>query len=391
MNEKIAPQKFPILFLGSQIAVGGAQHLLLSKSRWFHERGYPVIAAFFYDKEGLYDLWRRESPFPLINLQGWNKKRSPINVFRLLRALFRLYWLIRENRFTVVETFTHQSNLLGLPLAWAAGVPVRFASHHGRVANFPPWLIGVHSGIVNLGIATGMIAVSTRMCELAVKEEGIKPDRITVIPNGIDISTEVLLDEQERLSYRQSLGVSPGDFLILSVGRLVHPKGHRYLLEAMPGVLKRFPHTVLVIAGDGPLRESLEAEAQTLQIEQSVRFAGSRKDVPRLLRLADCFVMASLSEGLPVALLEAMWAGLPVIATNAEGIGEVIVDGENGLLVPTADSSALGQAIQRIMSDEALRERLGREGKAQVANKFSIDHMCKQYESLFLQKSEVNA
>lgn len=390
MNEKIAPQKFPIMFLGSQIAVGGAQHLLLSKSRWFHERGYPVIAAFFYDKEGLYDLWREEAPFPLINLQGWSKKRSPVNVFRLLRALFRLYFLIRENRFTVVETFTHHANLLGLPVAWAARVPVRFASHHGHVVNFPSWLIGIHSGIVNLGIATGMIAVSTQMCELAVKEEGIKPERITVIPNGIDISNEVVLDEEERHFYRQELGVNPEDFLVLNVGRLVPPKGHHYLLEAMPEVLKRYPQTVLVMAGDGPLREGLEAKAQALQIGQSVRFAGSRNDVPRLLGLADCFVMSSLSEGLPVALLEAMWAGLPVIATNAAGIGEVIADSENGLLVPTADSKALGQAIQRLISDEVLRERLGREGKIQVANKFSIDHMCKQYESLFLQKFEVN-
>jgi glycosyltransferase involved in cell wall biosynthesis len=160
------------------------------------------------------------------------------------------------------------------------------------------------------------------------------------------------------------------------------------LLEAMAEVLKQFPNTALVIAGDGPLRAFLEDKARAMDIEASVHFAGNRGDVPCLLSIADCFVLSSLWEGLPIALLEAMRAGLPIIATNVDGTREVIENGVNGLLVPAADVKNLAHSIIRLMSDDVLRQRIGMEGRAEVLREYGYDRMCEEYRALFQRELE---
>lgn len=388
MTAAVHQEKPSILFLGSQMATGGAQHLLLEQARWFHQRGHRVVAAYFYDKEGHYEVWREQAPYPLINLNGWRKEKSLVNGLRLTRALIQLYFFLKKEKFTVVETFTHSANILGLPLAWAAKIPVRIASHHGRFEGLTSLQERFHRVIINSGLATRMVAVSSCVAELATEKEHINPNKITVIRNGIDMSVEVNLDEEERISLRQSLGVGTKDFLIITVGRLVNQKGHVYLLEAMAEVIKHFPHTKLVIAGNGPLQATLVAKARTLQIEKSVHFAGNRGDVPYLLSIGDCFVLSSLWEGLPIALLEAMRAGLAIIATKVEGITEVITDGINGLLVPAADARALAQSIMRIISDDVARERIGRQGRTEVMRTYSYERMCEEYATLFQRELE---
>jgi glycosyltransferase involved in cell wall biosynthesis len=180
----------------------------------------------------------------------------------------------------------------------------------------------------------------------------------------------------------------PEGLLVLSVGRLTEQKGHVYLLEAIPAILEQFPDTIFAVAGDGPLRADLEARAKRLGIAKSVRLLGTRFDVPELLQMAHIFVLPSLWEGLPIALLEAMGAGLPVVATRVEGVEEVIVDGENGLLLPPADPEALKIALLRLLAQSDLRENLGAAGLTLVQRTFSLDRMGKRYEDLFLQLLE---
>ena len=383
MTEHNDSDKHSVLFLGSQIAIGGAQRILLLQARWFQEQGYQVKVAYFYDNEGLFESWRDESPFPIINLEGWRKGRDLFNIFRLPYALVRLSILLLKEKFTIVETFTHHANLLGLPLAWATRVPVRFASHHGRVENFSPWMERFHSWIINTRITTGLVAVSKRVREFAIVDEGIDPDKITVISNGIDLPLEINLSDKEHISLRQSLGVKPGDNLILNVGRLSQPKGHNFLIEAIPEVLEHYPNTVFVIAGDGYLRPTLEIKANELCVQDNVRFLGTRTDVPELMSIADLFILPSTREGLPIVILEALRAKLPVIATEVEGVEEIILDGENGLLVPPGNSKALSAATIKLLSNENFRNHIGSAGEQLVQEKYSVDRMCKKYEALF--------
>ena len=377
-----------VLFLASQMATGGAQNVLFSQAGWFSEQGYRCIIVFFYDREGLHHKWQSTSPVPVINLEAWTKEKSIVNGFRLLRALGRLYRLLLEEKFSVIETFTHHANILGLPLAWAAKVPVRLASHHGLVENFPPFLESIHSWIINQNITTNMVVVSQRVMKQAIEDEGIDPDKITVIPNGIDLPMTTELGWNDQLSLRQSLKVKPEANMLLTVGRLSTSKGHVYLLDAIPKVLRVFPNTVFVIAGGGPLLRDLEKKAYEIGIAEYVRFLGFRTDIANLLSIADAFVLPSIWEGLPIALLEAMGSGLPVIATKVAGVDEVIIDTHNGLLVPPADPNALSDAIIQLLSDNRLRERLGSAGEVLVKEKYTVEKMCRKYEALFRAEQE---
>lgn len=364
-----------ILFLGSQMAVGGAQRVLLMQAKWFHERGYRVTAAFFYDKEGLQQQWASEFPFPVIDI-GVRKGNSGIG--QAVKALFQFIGFLRRESFDIIEAFTPHSNLLGLPLAWLAGIPVRVASHHGIIENIPRWMERLHGWMVNSWIVTSLVAVSSRVYQHATQNEGVREANVEMIPNGVKIPKEPF-DPQ---AVRQELGVEK--FLILSVGRITGQKGHAYLLAAIPDVLSAHPKAVFAIVGDGPLLPDLKRQADDLGIASAVRFLGRREDVYRLLSAADVFVLPSISEGMPMALLEALGMGAAVIATNLEGIADVVRDGEHGLLVSPAAVKSLSASLRRVLDDAGMRGRLSSNGRQLVLERYTVDRMCEAYERLFL-------
>ena len=376
-------KKVSILFLGSQMATGGGQEILFSQASWFEAQGYRVMAAFFYDREDLYPQWQTRCEFPLLDLQSWKQGGGWRNLFRLMRGLVRLYRLIRKERFDIVETFTHHANLLGMPVAWLAGARGRVATHHGRVENFSPPLVYLHRQVINQGIATDLVVVSKQVQQVAIEQERIRPERITIITNGINTLPVTPLSEAEKVSLRQSLRVGTSDLLLLTVARLQPQKGHTYLLDAIPRILQAVPQALFVFAGDGPLCEELQAKAHALSVEHAVRFIGVYTEIPQLLQTADVFVLPSLWEGLPVAMLEAMLAGIPVVASQVEGVEEVIQNDENGLLVPPGDPEALSRALIQLLQDRSAQEKLGAAGKATVEKEYTAERMCRSYEELF--------
>ena len=381
-KEQKSGGKPKILFLGSQMATGGAQRILLDQAEWFCQQGYPVTVAFFYDQEGVHQAWQKAYPFPIINLNFYppGKQTNPL---RLLTGLPRLYRFLRHNRFEIVETFTHHANLLALPLAWLRRIPVRVASHHGRVANFPPWQDRLHAWVISSAITTCMVAVSEQVSFSAAREENIRADKIIVIYNGIRLLPSQPINAACRAALSAELGLKPGMHLVCSVGRLMEQKGYCFLLEAIPRIIQEYPGTVFAIAGGGPLLKELQEQAQTLDITASVLFLGIRPDVADLLSLADIFVLPSLWEGLPIALLEAMGAGVPAIASQVDGVLEIIVHNQTGLLVPPAEADALSQAILRLLGEPELRVNLSAQGKALVEKEFTQDQMCTRYRNLF--------
>ncbi len=369
-------KKLSILLLGTQMATGGAQKVLLDQANWFHVRGYQVTAAFFYDRDGLHEKWKDSFPFPIVNLnafqKGWGTLQNGVSIFR---GLWRLWSLLRHEKFDAIETFTHDSNMLALPLAWAARVPVRIATHHGIVAGISPWREKLHAWMVNHNIAHCIVAVSA-MTRQKLIDEGIQAERIVVIPNGI---MPVQVEGVNRAEVRQAAGLRAEDPFLLAVGRLVYSKAHEILIAAMPAVLERFPAAKVGICGDGILHSKLEEQIQSLGLSDSVKLFGHSDDVEKFLASADVFVMPSLWEGLPIALLEAMSAGLPVIATKVEGVEELITEGEHGLLVPTGNTSALTEAILKLLANPQLCRKMGAASKAKVLVFYTADQMCERY------------
>ena len=358
------------------MAIGGAQKVLLDQARWFHDRGHKVTAVFFYDKQGLQGKWQARLPFPVLTLSKIGRGGELIGkASGLIVGLIRLWRLLRRDKFDVIEAFTYDSNLLALPLAWLGGIPVRVATHHGIIEGFPRPLERLHAGIINAGIASVLVCVSNKTLEQAA-QVGVHRDRMVVIPNGIPAMDS---KADERLSTRQEIGLAEGDVLLLSVGRLVYQKGHEFLVSAMGLVSRACPPAKVAICGEGLLRSQLEAQISVLGLADSVKLLGNRNDIERFLESADIFVLPSRWEGLPVALLEAMGMGLPVVATAVEGVEEVVQDHVQGLLVPPEEVEALASALVKLATQPETRRKMGEAARKRIAESYTIDIMCENY------------
>src|SRR5688572_25317077 len=172
-----------ILLLGSQIATGGAQKILLDQARWFHDHGHKITVVFFYDRDGLLDIWKESLNVPLYNLDVFKRDSGFLGKGLLfLRGMGWLWTILRREKFDAAITYTHDSNMLGLPLAWLAGVPVRVGTHLGAIRGIPKWREKIHAILVNIGCIQTLVAASKGAQQNAV-QEGVLPAKIVVIPN----------------------------------------------------------------------------------------------------------------------------------------------------------------------------------------------------------------
>ena len=372
--------KINILLLGTQMAVGGAQRVLLDQADWFHAQGHRVAAAFFYDRDGLHQSWQKGRSYPLHNLEAFRPGAGPLNQMTyFLRGLRSLWRLLRIEHFDVIETFTLHSNIPGMVLSWLAGVPVRMATHHGKVGNVSPWQEKLHLLVIGK-FASIIVAVSTEVRD-RLTLAGIASQRIIMIPNGIRIS---ITSRTEGTKLRKSLGLRRSQIVLISVGRLVYQKAHSVLVNAMQVIVAQQQQVVLYIAGEGPLRHDLEQQIETLGLGNQIYLLGNRSDVAALLSISDIFVLPSRWEGLPMALLEAMGTGMPVVATQVEGVNEVLKQNIHGFLVPPEDSDALVRALLELINHPQLRIKMGREGRKRIEESYTSDIMCEKYLNVML-------
>ena len=196
------------------------------------------------------------------------------------------------------------------------------------------------------------------------------PAAIVTIANGLDL----------KRAPRTRTGGSP---LVTTVANLRPGKGHEILIDAAAEVARRIPGVTFGLIGDGSRRAELEHYAASRGLSGVVRFEGHRSNVKEILANSDVFAFPSFMEASPNAVMEAMAAGIPVVATNVGGIPEVIVHGESGLLVPPADSRSLAEALVRVLSDSSMATRLGAAGRATVESRFGFERMVGEFEALY--------
>jgi glycosyltransferase involved in cell wall biosynthesis len=214
-------------------------------------------------------------------------------------------------------------------------------------------------------------------------QAGLSREQLCVIDNGINpynYSTR-----QPASGLRSSLGLKHDAVLIGTVAALTKEKGHSYLLEAIPEVVSRFPEAVFLFVGDGPERKKLERIAKELNVSKNTVFTGIRDDVPEILATLSAFVLPSLSEGLPIALLEAQAAQVPTVATCVGAIPRVIDDKTTGILVPPKSSSALSEAICGVLEDPQSASLMTSKGFKRLCENFSSKAMTGRYISLYQQ------
>ncbi|MGS2724301.1 glycosyltransferase [Porticoccus sp. GXU_MW_L64] len=231
---------------------------------------------------------------------------------------------------------------------------------------------------------TDMVAVSEDIkSELNVKL-GIPLNRIKYIANGVDVN-KYRLDRERRNETRSMLGLSESQIMILAVGNLYPVKGHQYLLEAI-SLLGEGHEVRVFIAGRGDCEDALLCQIEDLELDGKVTLLGFREDVSRLLEASDVFCMPSVSEGMPLSILEAMAASKPVISTNVGGVGEVIDDGVTGFLVPPKSSVELAEAIKKLVNFSDKQDDFGKRGFLKIKQEFDIKLMLDKYIKLYCYK-----
>lgn len=303
-----------------------------------------------------------------------------------LRALWHLVRLLREEQPHIVHTHTSKAGVLGRLAAWITGVPVIVHTPHGHVfyGHFGSIFSWVFLQIERaLAWITDVLIALTAAEKAEHLEGGVGwADRFAVIPSGIDIDRFKQVRKAGKVM-PEWFDCPPDAIIIGSIGWLTDIKGHRFLVDAVARLKQEHPHLHLVILGSGGQYEALLHQARSAGISQSVHLVGHREDVERALAGMDGFVLPSLNEGMGRALIEAMAAGLPVIASRVGGIPALIEDEKNGLLVPAGDSLALAVAVRRILSDPLWAHTLGQNAMQSIGTAYGVPAMVRAIESIY--------
>lgn len=232
-----------------------------------------------------------------------------------------------------------------------------------------------------------VVAVGNSVRQALIANEGIPARRIQVIHNGITLCDRPA-EPQERMEIRAELGANDHHFVVFQVARLDPIKDHLTALHVVKKVVAKFPNLRLIIVGAGPERETIEAAISELQIQEFVRLLGERRDIPRLLSGGDAFLLTSLSEGIPVTIIEAMGARLAVVSTDVGGVREVVECGVTGLLAKVGDVVGLATQLERLMVDTPLRIGLGSAGRSHAERNFSEEQMHAAYSETYCEMAK---
>ncbi len=364
-------RRIKVLHLLATMPVGGAEDLVAALVKGLDPERFAGACACI-GPPGPVGEELAAAGYPVASL-GLDLKRTPAR--RLVAAVRRL---LKEARPDILHTHLYHPNLYGRLAALGLGLPVVASVHN----SYPR--VKMHRRLWNFLLArfTDRVLVGSSQVWEDVRRYDRVPERLLkLLPYGIPMGElETRLTKGQA---REHLGV--GGFVVGAVGRLEEQKGHGYLLAALPELQRGIPDLTVLLVGDGRRRQTLERQARELGVEAVVRFLGTRRDLPVIYRALDVFVQPSLWEGLPLALLKAMGAGLPVVATRVSGACEVIEDGVNGRLVAAASTPELAGAVLQLYRDPETRQRLGERARATVAARYSQEAMLRDLENLYLE------
>jgi glycosyltransferase involved in cell wall biosynthesis len=348
---------------------GGAEMMLLQLAEELRRRGHYVLHVGPANGAGWLSRRFREEGFDSATFsQRWSLDPACV------RGLTRLF---RQHGIDVVHSHEFAMAVYGAAAAGSVGAPHVITMHGGRYyaerwrrRAALRWAARRSTALVAVSRATG--------AELA-RTLGLDAGEIMIVPNGIPFRSG------NRMILRRELGVLPNELLIVAVGNLYPVKGHAVLLRALAGLVHDAPATPwrLAIAGRGEAEAALRSFASEAGIADRVHLLGFRTDVADILAAADVFVMPSLSEGLPLALVEAMSASLPIVASDVGGIPEVVERDAEALLTPPDDAGAIAEALARLLADADMRAALGAAAGRRALRDFGVERMGDAYERLY--------
>ncbi len=350
-------------------AWGGGSVVVLAITRALIARGDQVWVIALDDETA---EKFREAGAVAVRTPMWFRPISPLDIVPLIS----LWWLCLRRRFHLVVTHTSKGGFLGRIAARLAGVPNIVHHIHGFAFHMstPPIKVRFYAVLERIAgrCCDLLVTVGEQHRRTAIRLGLKPPDRIRTVLNGIDLTRFLNVD---RAAARRTLGFHDGDVVLGSNGRLSDEKGFDFMIRAMPAILARHPNARLVIAGAGPAEAELRTLIGELNLDGRVAVLGFRRDIPELLAAFDVFVHSSLREGLSISLIEAMAAGLPIVASRIWGNMEMIESGVNGLLAPPSDAPAIAEAVCSLLDDPARARRLAATARRDALRRFTEDRM----------------
>lgn len=366
-------KKTRILHIIESGGPGGAETVLLNIVNHLDRSKYHSIVALL--RRGWLQKMLKKNSISTILL---NSDRSYDVGF-----LLRLWRTIKEHRIDLVHSHLPDINLYSCLAGFAAGVPV-VTTYHGRITSRRKSISpdGLKYSLIRK-LSTRIVAVSDWLKDDLVQSAGFPPRRLKRIYNGVDWKRfDPAFDS---LAKRKELQIASDEKVVGMVANLRPAKAYQYFVRAAAIIAENAPKVKFLIIGEEEdrLRERVTKEVEALGLADKVILLGFREDVPELLRLLDVFVLSSVSEGLSIATIEAMAAGVPVVVTRSGGPQELVVDGRTGFLVPPKDQRSLAERTLLLLNNRKLATSMGKEAQAQVRTKFSTDMMIGNYETLY--------
>jgi glycosyltransferase involved in cell wall biosynthesis len=364
-----------VLHLITRLPIGGAERMLLGVLRNLDATRFDSIVCCIQDRGELADevesLGIPVRALGLMQRGGFDQRVIPA-----------LRHLIREQKVELLHSHLYHANLYGRLAAWRAGIPIIASVHNTYTRR--KW----HRHMINGLLARFTFRITAGSADVErdiVRYDRVAPEKVARLANCIDLDR--VMTSLSPTAAKQRLGFEPVDLVIATVGRMEEQKGHAFLLDAFASLLQT-PELEgmplrLVVVGDGRLKSAMEQRAADLGIATACRFPGSIKDLADVYRAIDVFVMPSLWEGLSLAMLEAMAAGLPMVATDVGGVRDVLGDNMRGMLVPAADVGALAQAVRGLLLDKEKRGAMADSGSRHVRENFSVSALSRQLAELY--------
>ncbi len=360
-----------VLQLLVSMPVGGAENMVMALATCLDPREFQVTVVCIGAAGPMAEELTR-SGYPVISLGLDIKYASKFLIICRLRSLFR------ELRPDILQTHLYHPNLYGRLASLGLGLKGVVATVHNLYKR-----VKLHRCLLNCLLAQVsdyVVLFSPQVRQDVQRYDRIPASRIRLVSPGVPMRD--LRVKESRAEAMERLGIK--GFCLGTVSRLEEQKGHEYLLRAIELIRPEIRDLTLLIVGDGQERASLERLVRDLGLDETVRFLGTRRDVPLILRGLDLYVQPSLWEGIPLTLLEAMGAGVPAISTRVGRAPEVIQDGENGRLVPPGNAGALAAAILEAYRHPEWRQQWKEKGERTIREKYSLDQMLSQFADIYL-------
>ncbi|MCW5799582.1 MAG: glycosyltransferase family 4 protein [Nitrospira sp.] len=361
-------RKSSILYLSTSSGPGGAERVISSLVASLDPTRYRPLLCLF--RPG----WLQERA----ESQGVRTFVIPTQGMTDWRWALQFKRILEQEKVDLIHAHEFDANTQGTFVAALAGLPI-VATVHGK--NYFGEKLRRRLAYRWVSRNATMVAVSEDLKQFIVEKVGVSPNRVKVLYNGVNLLP--ICNSVEVGECRKELGLPPSHRIVGVVGNLYPVKGHQYLIDSIPTVLSKCPDTSFVFAGRGALEAELRGQVHRLGLDARVFFLGLRQDIPRILSMIDVFVLPSLSEGLSMAILEAMIAGKPVVATQVGGNPELVLNGETGFLTPPRDSQALAASLITLLMNKTQAQRFGEQGKRRAERQFSLQNMVCAYQALY--------